>query len=388
MKVRLGDICEILNGYAFKSSDYTKDGIRIIRISNVQKGFIEDSSPVFYPKDNKYAQNYALIENDLLISLTGNVGRVALISRDLLPAALNQRVACIRIKDKHTILTKYLFHLLNSDIFEHDCIISAQGIAQKNMSTSWLQQYEISIDPLETQSKRINVLDTLDSLISRRKRQLLKLDQLVKSRFMEMFGDPVINKKNWLTSQLSNHIELIGGYAFESSKLNTSYGIPVVKIGNINSGTFKATNLMYSEQLPHLAKYKLFPGDLVISLTGTIGKEDYANICVLGNDYSEYYLNQRNAKIQIKNSLDKYYLVSLLRFNQIKRQITNVSRGVRQANVSNKDILTLTIPLPPLPLQQQFAAFVEKVDKSKLAVKQSLEKLETLKKSLMQQYFG
>ena len=97
--VRLGDVCDILNGFAFKSEQYVDDGIRIIRIANVQKGYIEDSTPVFYPADNKDVKKYCLEEDDMLMSLTGNVGRVAKLSKEFLPAALNQRVACLRIKD-------------------------------------------------------------------------------------------------------------------------------------------------------------------------------------------------------------------------------------------------------------------------------------------------
>ena len=120
--IKLGDACDILNGYAFKSSDYVENGIRVIRIANVQKGYIEDSAPAFYPLDYDGLDKYMLEENDLLISLTGNVGRVALLEKKFLPAALNQRVACLRLKtDK--ISKRYLFHILNSDFFNSNCAI-------------------------------------------------------------------------------------------------------------------------------------------------------------------------------------------------------------------------------------------------------------------------
>ena len=137
--IRLGDACEILNGFAFKSQNYVDSGIRIIRISNVQKGFIEDNTPAFYPLDSSGLDKYMLNDGDLLISLTGNVGRVAILEKEFLPAALNQRVACIRLKiDK---LSKgYLFHILNSDFFEQQCIQSSNGVAQKNMSTECIQK--------------------------------------------------------------------------------------------------------------------------------------------------------------------------------------------------------------------------------------------------------
>ena len=145
IKVKLGELCEIINGYAFKSEDYVGAGIRVIRITNVQKGFIEDKQPQFFPIEKKLEiEKYILKENDLLISLTGNVGRVALLDAEYLPAALNQRVACLRIKDDR-IQKSFLYHFLNSDYFEKQCIASSKGIAQKNMSTEWLKKYDIPL---------------------------------------------------------------------------------------------------------------------------------------------------------------------------------------------------------------------------------------------------
>lgn len=103
MKVKLKDICGVKNGYAFKSDNYTNSGIRVIRITNVQKGFVEDEHPEFYPLSySDELNNYMLQENDLLLSLAGNVGRVALLNKEFLPAALNQRVACLRANKKNT----------------------------------------------------------------------------------------------------------------------------------------------------------------------------------------------------------------------------------------------------------------------------------------------
>ena len=104
--------------------------------------------------------------------------------------------------------------------------------------------------------------------------------------------------------------------------------------------------------------------------------------------YEMYYLNQRNAKLEIKEGIDKYYLSQLLKFEQIKKRLTGISRGVRQANISNKDILNLVVPIPPLELQNQFADFVKHIDKSKDSVQKALDEAQLLFDSLMQQYFG
>lgn len=148
---KLGKVVDVLNGFAFKSSKYVKDGIRVIRIANVQKGKIVDEAPVFYPSfEEQELTRYMLHEDDILLSLTGNVGRVGLLPKEMLPAALNQRVACLRIKDD-ALLFKFLYQFLNSDYFEQKCIESSRGIAQLNMSTEWLKEYHIPLPPLVLQ---------------------------------------------------------------------------------------------------------------------------------------------------------------------------------------------------------------------------------------------
>ena len=180
----IGEMCELLNGFAFKSNEYVSEGIRVIRIANVQKGYIEDSSPCFYPEDQKYAfEKFMLRKNDLLVSLTGNVGRVGLLPEGMMPAALNQRVACLRIKDKYEIDKKYLFHLLNSNYFENACIESSNGAAQKNLSTNWLKKFCVPVPTSDEQKDIARIFDSIIELIYLNKNHLEKLDELVKSRF-------------------------------------------------------------------------------------------------------------------------------------------------------------------------------------------------------------
>ncbi len=163
--VQLGDICKILNGYAFKSNKYVKSGMRIIRISNVQKGDIIDKFPKFYLRNDNYYEKYRLRENDLLISLTGNVGRVGLLPKKLLPAYLNQRVACLRVYNTDYVSVLFLYFLLNSSNFEKTCISASHGIAQKNLSTTWLLNHKMPFPPKEIQEKIVQEITTIEEEI-------------------------------------------------------------------------------------------------------------------------------------------------------------------------------------------------------------------------------
>ena len=256
-----------------------------------------------------------------------------------------------------------------------------------NINKKQLSKDSITVPPIDEQHKIAAVLDKVSDLIVKRQQQLDKLDEAVKARFVEIFGEPDENPKHWQEDELSHHLKVIGGYAFKSDGF-TDEGIPVLRIGNINSGHFLPVNMVYWPDDLALARYKVFPGDLVMSLTRTVGKDDYGNVCILGADYDEYYLNQRNAKLSIEKSLNKCYFSELLKFPRIKKRLTGISRGIRQANISNKDILSLRVPMPPIELQEQFAAFMEQTEKTKIIISHSLEKLETLKKALMQEYFG
>lgn len=280
---------------------------------------------------------------------------------------------------------RYCLECRNQDMFVR--YVKKRSRQGKTVELSRWLTYKIPVYSLNKQKEIVNRIDSVQELIEASELLLAKLDELVKSRFIELFGDPDENPMNWKTAELNHHLEIIGGFAFKSDGFTDS-GIPVLRIGNISSGHFLPVNMVIWPDGLTLARYKMGPGDLVMSLTGTVGKDDYGNVCILGDVYSEYYLNQRNAKLAIKETLNKYYHSEILKFSKIKKRLTGISRGVRQANISNKDIFALCIPIPPLELQNQFSVFVEQVDKSKLAVKQSLEKLETLKKSLMQQYFG
>ena len=377
---KLGDVCEVLNGFAFKSDQYVESGIRIIRIANVQKGYIEDSSPAFYPMDSIEAKKYQLKENDLLMSLTGNVGRVGLLTSNFLPAALNQRVACLRIKDSSTFEKAYLFHVLNSDFFEQKCIESANGVAQKNMSTEWLKEYEIPLPPLDEQRRIAAVLDRVSDLIAKRREQLDKLDELVKARFVEMFGNPSANSQ-WPTQKLSKLGELNRGVSKHRPRndpdlLGGPY--PLIQTGDVsNSGLYILDySSTYSEL--GLAQSRLWKeGTLCITIAANIAQTSILAFDACFPDSVVGFLPGEKT-----NAVFVHYW-----FSFFQKILEEQAPQVAQKNINLKILSDLDVIVPPYNLQADFSDFVRQAEKSKLTIQQSLDKLEVLKKALMQQYF-
>lgn len=273
-----------------------------------------------------------------------------------------QRTYIIESLDKTKLMVKYLYCFL--DLYVEILRQQAIGGVIKYIKLGNLADAIIPVPVIEKQREIIEIIEKCNGTIAYRHQELLLMDQLVKSRFIEMFGDPVTNPLRWAMLPLEKCLTVLGGYAFKSEEFKTS-GVPVLRIGNINTGAFTPTNMVYWSKDDCLTRYQVLPGDLVISLTGTVGKDDYGNVCILGDAYPMYYLNQRNAKLILDDELNKHYLSELLKFSQIKKKLTGISRGVRQANISNRDILNLVVPIPPIEIQVQFAAFVEQVDKSK-----------------------
>lgn len=381
---KLGEVCDILNGYAFKSNQYTTSGVRIIRISNVQKGYIEDKSPVYYPCDDENVKKYELKQNDLLISLTGNVGRTALLEEKFLPAALNQRVSCVRLKEPDKVLKTYLFHLLNSDYFEQQCMKAAEGVAQKNLSPKWLFEYKIPIYSIERQKEISNTLDKIDLLIILRKQQLAKLDELVKARFVEMFGELHKTKYNIKTldelcefikdgtHQTPTYVDVTEGYKFLSSK-------------DVTSGYIDWSSIKYISEELHQELYKRIApqrGDILLAKNGTTG----IPAIVETDETFDIYVSL--ALLRLKPNNNVRYIWSALRMPETKAQFDNSLKGVGVPNLHLGEIKKTKIIVPPFSLQNRFSAFVERVDQQKQTIQQSLEKLELMKKALMQEYFG
>ena len=261
------------------------------------------------------------------------------------------------------------------------------GAAQPQITRQSLSPKKLPVPPISEQQRIVLELDLLSGIIEKKKAQLKEYDQLAQSIFYDMFGDPVTNEKGWVVKKYKEFAEIVGGYAFNSD-LFVDSGVPVLKIGNINAGVLKLEGICYYPYTPSLKRYEVHSGDLVISLTGTTGKDDYGNICIIPNYVDTFYLNQRNAILKPNAKCNNIFLQYVFKQRTIKEILTKNNHGVRQANILNKDIMNLSIPLPPLSLQQSFAEKIEAIEKQKELVKQSIAETETMFNYTMDKYFN
>jgi type I restriction enzyme M protein len=164
--ISISEVARIKNGFAFKSEEYVEQGIRVIRIKNVQKGEVIDDDPQFMALDRHMEfADYALRAGDILMSLTGNVGRVGRLKLEHEPAVLNQRVAHVELVVGAPCLSAYLFAILNTAKFESDAIAGSSGIAQANLSSKWVGDYQIPLPPLEIQKELVAEIEGYQKII-------------------------------------------------------------------------------------------------------------------------------------------------------------------------------------------------------------------------------
>ena len=371
-EVKLGDICNILNGYAFKSKEYVEDGIRVIRITNVQKGNIEDNDPKYYDISKiKELKNYMLKENDLLISLTGNVGRVGLLPKKLLPAGLNQRVGCLRIKDEKNVSIEYLYQYFNSYNFERDCINNSKGIAQKNLSTEWLKNYKVSIPNLNEQNRMVNELKKIQRLKKLKEQQLKELNQLIKSQFVEMFGD-IKNSK----FDINSIKKLVDINIMKTKKKHKKRDI--IKYVDISSiDNLKNEIISYKEYEvglePSRARQCLEKGDILISTV----RPNLKNIAV--NNYEEDNIVVSSGFCVLRvNKCMKEYLFEVVKTEKFTNDMILLATGANYPAIRDKDILDYKIAVPPITLQNQFSEIVKQIDKQKFESMIQLKMLEKI----------
>ena len=257
-----------------------------------------------------------------------------------------------------------------------------------NRHFKWLKEVDITLYKKEEQKNIVSLLDKITDLINKRKQQLKKLDELVKSRFVELFGDPVVNPKSWETAPLSALIiNANNGMARRGKDADGSIVLRLVELQN-GFIDYSAPNRICLNDTEK-KRYELVDNDFLFARVN--GNPDYVGRCAVFKSIGEpVFHNDHIIRVHFdETKINGCFTSVLLNSDYGKRQMREqIKTSAGQYTISQDGIGAIMAILPPLELQEQFAAFVEQTDKSKLEVQKSLEKLEVLKKALMQKYFG
>lgn len=387
---RLGDIANISAGQGApqKESDFSDVGNPFIRAGNLAKlieGYSEYDVCDLINDDTAKKYGLRLYPKDTIVfaksGMSTSKGYVHILSQE---CYIVNHLACINIYNNDSSYMKYYFmyHKPNKLIKDE---------AYPSISLADIRGMKINIHDIQTQKEIVAVLDKVTSLISMRKEQLEKLDILVKSKFIEMFGDPVLNPKGWEKKKLGEVLKSLttGLNPRQFFKLNTDDAKNYyVTIKELKSGTLvfnSKTDMVNDEALKLInGRSNLEKDDVLFTGTGTIG-ETY----ILKSKPNNWNIKEGVYSLKpMKEHVIPYYLKTLFAMDNMKKEYSKFIVGGTVKSIPMRDLHLLIIPIPPIDLQNQFAEFVEQVEKNKENIKLSLNQLETLYNALMQEYFG
>lgn len=379
--MKIKDICDLQNGRAFKPSDWGTAGLPIIRIQN-----LNDERAPFNYYGGKYNLAQEVDNGDLLFSWSGTPGTsfgAFLWNRG--KGVLNQHI--FKVIPKVEVDKTYLMYALNGNI---STIISKAhgGVGLQHITKKELDEIEIQMVSISRQKKIVEILEKISLLIFLRKQQLSKFDELVKARFVEMFGDCKTNPKNWKTKALEKIANVGSSKRVFVEELQDS-GIPFYRGTEIGALAEKKAVIpalfITEEHYKQLCETTGKPqkGDLLMPSICPDGR-----IWIVDTDEPFYFKDGRVLWVHLTSAnYNSVFLLYTLK-DRIMTDYASIASGTTFAELKIFALKKCKIFDVPLELQNQFANFVERVDQQKQTVQQSLEKLELMKKALMQEYFG
>ena len=372
-KVKLGEVADILSGYAFKSTQFNteKRGLPLIRIRDVERGF----SDTYFEGD--FAEEYLVHNGDLLITMDGSFILKKWAGGE---ALLNQRVCKLIIRDNRVeedyiswIVPKYLKEIEDKTPF----------VTVKHLSVAKIHEISFELPHRSEQLVISNQLNNIKDIYNLRLQQLSKLSDLVKSRFYEMFGD-IQQQEKYKGIVLKELCNTMSGGTPSTKILDYYRGdIPWITTVSLGENYIDGTNSkgFITQEAIHNSSTKLIPAKNILFGTRVgVGKSSINTVDICINQDIVAIIDIDKSKFNLL--LIKYVLDSY------KPYYDSIKKGATILGITTEDLQSILVPNAPIDIQNQFADFVAEVDKSQLAIKKSLEELETLKKSLMQAYFG
>lgn len=277
---------------------------------------------------------------------------------------------------------QYLYYYLKSSATLYRIKEVATGSVRDNLRLSMLYDFMIELPSLDIQRQIVSNLDLLASIIRQRNQQLTKLDELIKARFVEMFGDPLNNEKNWNTSTLAEMCDGIGDGLHGTPEYDESGEYPFINGNNLIDGAIRVNALTKRVNKATYEKHyiEISQNAILLSINGTLGKIAFFN-------GEQVMLGKSACYCNLKVEVNRIFVYNIMKTDAFARYLEDNSTKSTIKNVGLKAIREYRLILPPLSLQKQFAAFVEEVDKSKADVQKALDQTQLLFDSLMQQYF-
>ena len=393
-QVKLESVCDIKNGYAFKSTEFLKEGIPLLRISSFDNGPVKIDKKTVYVNQNNLVtkSDFKVEKGDILIALSGATTGKYGIYTDNEPSLLNQRVGLLKSGKATELSGKYFYYYLS--ILQTEIFRKAGGAAQPNISTKAIGEMLIPLPPLEQQKKIASILDAADTYRQKTKALIAKYDELTQSLFLDMFGDPVKNEKGWEVIDLKKLTTKIGSGNTPKggSDVYVEKGITFFRSQNVWKNRIIYKDIAFIDQETHnkMTNSSLKHKDILITKTGRFNTENSSlgrAAIYLGED-DQANVNGHVYLIRLKNDVAHEFVLHILTSRFYQEHIRRVCvGGIDKRQLNKNHIEDFPIISPPVRIQKTFLARLLLIHTDQDQMKVNLEKADTLFNSLLQKAF-
>lgn len=397
--IKLSEIAELITkgttpttlGYEFQD-----DGVNFLKIECFDENgnFISDKVAHISEECHEKLKRSQLKAGDVLFSIAGAIGRVAIVTEDMLPANTNQALAIIRIVDEQVYLP-YIKLILTSPIAIAQFEKKKQGVAQLNLSLKDISEIMIPLPSIDKQIELTKLFSKVSDIIFKRNEELFALGDLIKARFGELFGDAVANPMHWPVKKLKDlSVQINSGNTPKGGSENyVEEGIAFFRSQNVWKDRLEMDDIVYIDADTHasMKRSSLKHGDILMTKTGRINTENSSlgrAALYMGED-DMANINGHVYFIRLKAEVNNKFVLRILVSPEYRDLIRSVCvGGIDKRQLNKEHIEDFPIICPPSDMVDSFISFVEQVDKSKVAVQKALDETQLLFDSLMQKYFG
>jgi len=368
--VKIPDVLFFQEGPGVRNTQYTAEGVKLINVANLVDGKIDlSTSDRYISTEEAYGKykHFLCDDGDLIIASSGIKveyidKKMGFVDEAMLPLCMNTSTIRFKVLDDNKLRIRYFMYYLKSHHFKEQLFRQITGSAQLNYGPSHLKKMVMPLIDVLDQDEIINRLDRIKKIITAHQQQLQKLDELVKARFVEMFGDPVADSKGWGQVPLKQMLKSIR-YGTSTPPVFAKNGYCFIRATNIKNGRIVNNDMKYISQYEadRLEKCKLVGGEVLIVRSGV----NAGDTCVITDEYVDQYAGY-DMILVMKDDMNPIFLNELVNTGYMNKVVKPLIRRAAQPHLNSEQVQSFPIIKVPKYLQDEFADFVTRIDKSKV----------------------
>jgi len=375
--VNISNVLFFQEGPGVRNTQYTTEGVKLLNVANLVDGKVDlSTSDRYISEDEAYGKykHFLCDAGDFIIASSGIKveyidKKMGFVDESMLPLCMNTSTIRFKVLDDNQLRIRYFMYYLKSQHFKNQLFKQITGSAQLNYGPSHLKKMIMPLINLSKQDEIIACMDKVQSIIEMRQQELVKLDDLIKARFVEMFGDPANNEKGFIKAPMGEYMTVLTDFSSNGSYKTLDSGVIMydepnyawmVRTTDLESGDMTAIKYIDEEAYELLAKSKIYGGEIIMNKIGSAGK-----IYLMPQIDIPASLGRNAFMFRYDERINVKFLYHLLTSEYGQREIQQYVRGAVTKTITKNDVRAVLIIVPPIELQNEFESFVEQVNKSK-----------------------